>query len=163
MFLAKTGGQSFWGGAGSEFEHILYSGNNREYYPHEICYFYINMLITQECSRLAEEGIATFMGGSSEQPYTYHARALKLYLDKNPDRSIFDLFADNSKINPHTSILYATGAVIADMVYEQKGLEGFKKFLAISEKQLKDEVPKIVGNSSEKAFRAAFYKKLKQY
>jgi len=163
MFLAKTGGQSFWGGKGSEFEHILYSGNNKEYYPHEICHFYINMLITQECSRLAEEGIATFLGGSSEQPYAYHARTLKLYLDQHPEKNIFNLFSDNSKINEHTSILYATGAVIADMVYEKRGLEGFKSFLAISEKKLKEEIPQMLGASSEKALKKAFYKKLEQY
>lgn len=163
MFLAKTGGQASCGGKGSEFEHILYSGNNKEYYPHEICHFYINTLITQECSRLAEEGIATFLGGSSEQSYSYHARALKLYLDKNPEKSVVDLFSDNSKINEHTSILYATGAVIADMVYEKKGLEGFKKFLAISEKELKEKIPEMLGASSEKVFKDAFYKKLKQY
>lgn len=163
MFLAKTGGQSFWGGDGSEFEHIIYSGNNKEYYPHEICHFYINMLITQECSRLAEEGIATFLGGSSEQPYAYHARALKKHLDKNPPKSIFDLFSDNSKINEHTSILYATGAVIADMVYERKGMEGFKDFLAISEKNLKEKVPGMFDTSSEEAFKEAFYKRLRQY
>ena len=163
MFLAKNGGQSFWGGEGSEFEHIIYSGNNKEYYPHEICHFYISKLITQECSRLAEEGIATFIGGSSERPYAYHASTLKLYLEQNPGKSIVDLFSDNSKINEHTSILYATGAVIADMVYEKKGLEGFKRFLAISEKQLKEKVPEMLGASSEKAFQEAFYKKLEQY
>lgn len=161
MFLSKTGGQAFWGGEGSEFENILYSGNNKEYYPHEICHFYINTLITQECSRLAEEGIATFLGGSSEKPYTHHAHILKAYLDKNPDRNLFDLFSDNSIIGEHTSILYATGAVIADMAYEKKGLQGFKDFLAISEKQLKEKVPKMFGASSEKAFKNAFYKKLK--
>ncbi len=163
MFLAKTGGQAVWGGEGSDFEYILYSGNNKEFYPHEICHFYINKLIKQECSRLAEEGIATFLGGSSEQSYSYHARALKLFLDKSPNKRVFDLFSDNSKINEHTSMLYATGAVIADMAYEKKGLEGFRKFLAISEKQLKEEVPKIFDFSSEKEFEEAFYKKLKQY
>lgn len=163
MFLAKTGGQASWGGKGSEFEYILYSGNNKEYYPHELCHFYINMLITQECSRLAEEGIATFLGGSSEQPYTYHAGALKSYLAKNPEKSVFDLFTDNSKINEHTSILYATGAVIADMAYEKKGLQGLKDFLAISEKNLKEKIPEMLGASSEESFRTAFLNKLKQY
>lgn len=163
MFLAKTGGQASWGGEGSEYEYIIYSGNNKEYYPHELCHFYVNMLITQECSRLAEEGIATFLGGSSEQPYSYHARSLKLYLDKHPKKSLFDLFSDNSIINEHTTILYATGAVIADMIYEKKGLEGFKSFLAISEKELKEKIPEMLGAASERAFKDAFYKKLEQY
>lgn len=103
---------------------------------------------------------ATFLGGSSEQPYSYHARTLKLYLDKNPQKSIFDLFSDNSKINAHTSILYATGAVIADMVYEKKGLEGFKNFLAISGKNLKEEVPKMLGASSEKSIERCILQKV---
>lgn len=93
---------------------------------------------------------------------TLHACALKTYLDQNPEKVIFDLLFTDSRINEHTSVPYATGAVIADMSCEKKEIKGIKAFLAISRKDLKEEVPELLGIFSENEFKKA-YSELKQY
>lgn len=146
MFFGRNGGLVFYGGKGN-YEHLIYSANNNEYYPHELSHFYIDDYSTDNTSRIASEGIATYLGGSStnEMTYDYHLKILKKYLSNNKGQ-ITDLFpVDTMKmIDSDVSTLYSSGSLLAKMIFDAKGLEGWKLFLDIPEKDLIKGVSKIL-------------------
>ena len=146
MFYGRNGGLVYYGGKGN-YEHVIYSANNSEYYPHELSHFYIDEYETENTSRIASEGIATFLGGSSknELTYDYHLKILKKYLKVN-NTKITDLFSIESMkmIDSDVSTLYSTGSLLAKLIFDANGLEGWKVFLNTPEKDLVKEISKIL-------------------
>ena len=151
MFFGRNGGLVYYGGKGN-FEHLIYSANDNEYYPHELSHFYIDDYSTHNTSRIASEGIATYLGGSSknEMTYDYHLKILKNHL-ANKNSKITDYFAVETMkmIDSDVSTLYSTGSLLAKLIFEKKGLEGWKLFLDIPEKDLIKGVSKILNIKSE--------------
>ncbi|RXK82800.1 hypothetical protein [Filimonas effusa] len=124
MFYARNGGVIENG--------VVFSGSNTEYYPHELVHEYINDLGIASPLRLANEGIASYLGGSAGLPYQQLLAVLKKYvLDNNVSPSGLLPEGSMKDINADVSTLYAIGSLLAKLVYEKKGFDGWKQFLAI--------------------------------
>jgi hypothetical protein len=116
MYFSKTGGMADYG-------NIIYSGNNSEFYTHEIVHIYTKKLFPK-ISNLLDEGIATYIGGSGTYDYSWHRRKMAKYLDT----SKLDL---GEHLNPYerlyieneTPIPYMIGALICERTYRIYGKE----------------------------------------
>lgn len=100
-----------------EFGNHVFSGNNSEYYTHEIVHIYINKLFPGANS-LLNEGIAMYFGGSGGQTYSWHKNKLKEYIENKEDFDFLDYMGtfDQLYIDKQTSIPYMTGALIYEYV-----------------------------------------------
>lgn len=116
MYYSKTGGMTDYG-------NIVYSGNNSEYYTHEIVHIYTDNLFPK-IKNILDEGIATYFGGSGGKSYTWHKEKLKKYLTEsdidlakhlNPYERLF--------IENETSIPYLVGALICERTLKLYGKE----------------------------------------
>ncbi len=107
MFFDKTGGMA-------DFGNIVYSGNNSEYYTHEIVHIYTQQLF-KNIHKLLDEGIATYIGGSGKQPYTWHRQKMKEYLN-NTEINLAEHLQPYERlyIDDKTSIPYLIGALICE-------------------------------------------------
>lgn len=123
MYFAETGGLV-------EFGNHVFSGNNSERYTHEITHIYVNTLFPPTHT-LLNEGIATYLAGSSGYDYEWHKENLKDYLSEQDDFSFLDhtyAFAKDYA-NEHTSIPYMTGALLCEYIIDNYGKETlFKMF-----------------------------------
>lgn len=118
MYFSQTGGMA-------DFGDIIYSGNNSEYYTHEIVHIYTKNLFPK-ITNLLDEGIATYIGGSGIYDYGWHREKMAKYLNDtaldlvehiNPYERLY--------INDETSIPYMIGALICERtnrIYGKKGL-----------------------------------------
>jgi hypothetical protein len=145
MFYGRTGGTIGYGGLNYPVRYIVYSGINKEIYKHEIAHFYINNFLTSTTCRLANEGIATYLGGGTERPLEYHLKALSQYVKSNPDFKVENVLVEDKKITDTVSTLYATGGLLAKLIYEKKGLEGIKEFLSIRCEEMFKVLPELLG------------------
>lgn len=132
MYYAKKGGLYKYGGTLNP--NIIYSGNNQEIYEHEFVHIYTNEYLTKNTTRLANEGVATYFGGSngiSYKDYTFETLN-KIKADKKVE--INDLLFVNKKYEDETSpkkysTIYCMGAIIAEKLYKKQGIDGLIKFL----------------------------------
>ena len=141
------------GGNKKYYGNIIYSANNSEYYPHELAHFYIDdLVIGDKTSRIANEGIATYIGGSSIFPYEHHLKSLYKYIKKNNNYNLIDFFKEDSlvMIDSDTSTLYALGALISKLIFEKKGLDGWKIFLNVSEEDVEKVIIEMLGIEKNK-------------
>lgn len=151
MFYARNGGLIYPGGGKGFYQNIIYSANNDEYYPHELAHQYIHEYETQNTSTFAMEGIATYLGGSADLPPEHHWKVLKDYINKT-HKKLSDFFPQDSMImiDSDVSPLYALGALVSKLIYEKKGLEGWKVFLNTPEPDLSKGISKILGVKESK-------------
>lgn len=145
MFFARTGGTIGYGGTEYPFKNIVYSGLNKEIYKHEIVHFYINHFVDSNTCWMANEGVATYLGGGGERPLPYHLKVLNTYVQNATDFSIEKMLFDDKRINDSVSTVYATGGLIAKLVFEKRGIEGLKKFLQIPCDRMLKELPALLG------------------
>jgi len=81
--------------------------------------------------RFVEEGVATWLGGGiRDQRYRAYVQILNRYQAANPDATIRDLL---STFGGDDSPLYASGAMVADAVFQRHGQEGIRRLLAIGQ------------------------------
>ena len=116
MLVSKTGGMTADG-------NIVYSGNNSEFYTHEIIHIYIKNLFPQT-PQILNEGIATYIGGSGKNDYLWHREVFANYMDT----AQIDLSAhlqpyERLYINKETSIPYMIGALICERTLRIYGKE----------------------------------------
>ncbi len=79
--------------------------------------------------RFVEEGVATWLGGGSRTPrYRGYVQLLARYQATNPDATLRDLL---STFGGDDSPFYASGALVADAVFQRHGLEGIRRLLTI--------------------------------
>jgi len=71
-------------GGFAESKNIVISGNNAEYYTHEIAHLYLGNLFPS-INMFFNEGFATYTGGSGKYGYEWQRKKLKAFVDKNPD------------------------------------------------------------------------------
>lgn len=116
MYLSRTGGAAALG-------NIVYSGNNSEFYTHEIVHLYMTEQF-RGANLLLNEGIATYFGGSGLYDYQWHKQNMKEYLKEN-DLNFSDyLVAYNYfYINDETPVSYMVGALICEKIMKEKGKE----------------------------------------
>ena len=153
MFYSRNGGLVYNGGNKKYYGNIIYSANNSEYYPHELAHFYIDdLVIGDKTSRIANEGIATYIGGSSIFPYEHHLKSLYKYIKKNNNYNLIDFLKEDSlvMIDSDTSTLYALGALISKLIFEKKGLDGWKIFLNVPEEDVEKVIIELLGIKKNK-------------
>lgn len=145
-YYAKSGAIVNYGYKGSKFERIIYSANNKEIYTHELVHFYTKQLVIDEkqTSRFADEGIATFLTGTSNISLQKHLSDLSNYIKKvKPDYKI--IIANNSeKSVNNVEDIYLIGGLVAKMIYDKKGLNGLIDMLNVSIDDLPNKIGKIL-------------------
>ncbi|AZA55194.1 hypothetical protein [Chryseobacterium sp. G0201] len=164
MFFARHGGLVSYGGEGS-YEHIIYSANDNEFYPHELSHFYIDEFSNNDTSRLASEGIATYLGGSGKPGLTYqhHLSVLNNFVKQN-NIKINDMFIESKMkmIDSDVSTLYSIGALVAKIIYERNGINGWKEFLLLKESSLHKGISEIL-NVKESDLNALILSELNKF
>ena len=116
MFLnSQKGGQAF------SSQKLIFSGNNSEYYPHELVHLYAHKYF-KNINLTINEGLATYLGGSKELDYLEHIKILKEYLTIKKIDLFEYLFDDEKKytiIGNVSSIRYSAGALLCDLADKQ--------------------------------------------
>lgn len=115
------------GGLAQPVNRQLFSGTPTvgEAYRHELAHLIIAPLITPNSSYLASEGVPTWVGGTSGADFPTAAQALAATLVARPTLSL-DSVVTRRYPNP---ITYASGAVLAAMLFEQGGTPAVKAWL----------------------------------
>ena len=102
------------GGAAFTNSKLIFSGNNSEFYPHELVHLYTYKYFKNINSTI-NEGLATYLGGSKELNYLTHIEILKEHLVINKIDLFEYLFDDEKKytiIGDVSSIKYSSGALL---------------------------------------------------
>lgn len=122
------------GGVASVHNKLIYSGNNSEYYPHELVHLYTFDLVPKDYHFWIGEGIATFYGGSGGYTLDWHLEKLRVFLETNPDFDLSDIDKLNTQIpngEYKTDFRYVIGGFLMKKVYEKYGVNGFLEALQI--------------------------------
>ena len=129
------------GGVASVRNKIIYSGNNSEYYPHELVHLYTYNLVPKSNHFWIGEGIATYFGGSSGYTLDEHLEKLRLFLNENPEFDLSDIDALNTTIpngEYKTDFRYVIGGFLMKQVYEKYGIEGLLEALEVKSGNVKE-------------------------
>lgn len=127
MHVFPTGGRA-------EGKDLVFSGNNKEIYTHEVVHLFTGQKF-QERPWVLDEGLATLLAGSSEQPYTWHRTNLKAYLASGaqPDLERVLTSYEPTYINEHTNLAYVIGGAFCEHILRTRGKEGLFAVLASGE------------------------------
>ncbi|WP_405571611.1 hypothetical protein [Winogradskyella sp. Asnod2-B02-A] len=132
MYFSETGGMVDYG-------NIIYSGNNSEYYTHEIVHIYTTKLFPS-IQPILNEGIATYLGGSGKNSYEWHREKFKVYLNESSVNIANHLQPyERFYIDNETPIPYIIGALICERTLRKYGKEGLMNLLG-SDKELWDSL-----------------------
>ncbi|ADR20948.1 hypothetical protein MATR_14260 [Marivirga tractuosa] len=108
--------------------NIVFSGNRSEFYTHEIMHLYTSAWYPSS-TKLIDEGLATYVGGSRVYSYTWHKENLRSHIEEHPEIDFskhlepFERFFAGE-----TAIPYMVGALICERTYR---LYGKEKLLAL--------------------------------
>lgn len=124
MHLYPTGGRA-------EGKDIVFSGNNKDVYTHEIVHLFTGRKFAER-SWVLDEGLATVLAGSSEHSFTWHRSNLKRFLEAGSEVDLVALFNtyDPMYINEHTNVAYAVGGVLCERILRRKGKAALFKALS---------------------------------
>lgn len=143
--------ESSTGGKAAVEDKIIYSGNNTEYYPHELVHIYVQQLLkdydNNNFSVLALEGIPTYLGGSSERSLYYHLKKVAKYVDSNNINNIKTLREAKYRISTEgvdTQVDYVIGGLIAMLIDKKSGIKGITE---LSNSHNDDEVFKLLSET----------------
>lgn len=143
MYVSDKGGLA-------EPGNIIFSGNNSDYYTHEMVHVYIANFYP-DAPTFLNEGIATYLGGSGTNDYQWHKQKLSVYLENhNPDlAALVDNPFERVYIDDETPVAYITGGIICEKIIKQYGKE--KLFSLLQNKSRLDiwELLKQVGITKE--------------
>jgi hypothetical protein len=130
MHVFPTGGRA-------EGKDLVFSGNDKEIYTHEVVHLFTGKKF-QDRPWVLDEGLATLLAGSSEQSYTWHRTNLKAYLASGamPDMEKLLTSYEPSYINGHTNLAYAIGGVLCERILRTQGKEGLFAVLASGEEHV---------------------------
>lgn len=110
-------------GGFAENNDIIISGNNSEYYTHEVVHLYTSKLFPN-IDPFFDEGIATYFGGSGKFNYQWQKEKLKKYLKENADFDIlkYNIY-DRLYFEKETPLPYLVSAVLCEMIISKFGKE----------------------------------------
>jgi hypothetical protein len=126
------------GGVAIVSNNVILSGNNSEYYPHEVVHLYAFNVAKKIPHFWINEGIATFLAGSSEKSFDWHLNELKEFHKTNPKynyaniKNLTDFDIPNGK--HMTDLRYIVGAILIREIYKLEGIKGIKDSLTIGNK-----------------------------
>ncbi|MBD0851961.1 hypothetical protein [Maribacter arenosus] len=122
------------GGVASVQNKLIYSGNNSEYYPHELVHLYTFDLVPKDYHFWIGEGIATFYGGSGGYSLDWHLEKLRIFLESKPNFDLSDIDKLDTVIpngEHKTDFRYVIGGFLMKEIYENYGVEGLLEALQI--------------------------------
>ncbi len=137
MYIDKAGGFA-------EGKDIIISGNNSEYYTHEVVHLYTTRLFP-DINYFLDEGIATYFGGSGKFNYDWQKEKLRKFISENPDFK-FDEHLDVYErlyFEEETPIPYVAAALICERTIRLYGKE--KLFEAFRSRKEILEVLETIG------------------
>gem|GEM_PF-5677464 len=114
-----------YGGMFIPWDNLILSANNSVFYPHEIVHLYVNEL-NLDTHDIVNEGVATFLGGSLGNDYSYHVQNLKSYVNlKNINLTEFFMNTENynTLVSKNSSFQYSFGAFLSHLAYQNNGKE----------------------------------------
>lgn len=124
------------GGVTAPWNRQVFSGNPNigEGYLHELVHLVVQPLMTGQSTYLATEGVPIWLGGSGGRSFADLHRLLADYLAQHPSStldSIMDAKLPITLGNAFTAE-FISGAVLSQLVFEQAGTPGLKRFLDAS-------------------------------
>ncbi|GAB1308590.1 hypothetical protein KH5_12730 [Urechidicola sp. KH5] len=123
------------GGVAIVSNKVILAGNNSEYYPHEVVHLYAFNVAKNIPHFWINEGIATYLAGSTEKSFDWHFKELKEFHKTNPNydysniNNLTDFDIPNGK--HMTDLRYIVGAIIIREIYKKEGIKGIKDSLTI--------------------------------
>ena len=136
-FVLPSGPVGSRGGKSFPHDRIVVSGDPElgEAYLHELAHVVIGVAYPEGArNTLLNEGFATWLGGSRERSFPQMMQALLDYQNANPRVTFAALIDGDPAAGWHaeeTDALYATGALIFDVVNTHYGVWGIKKLLGL--------------------------------
>ncbi|SEW50539.1 hypothetical protein [Chitinophaga arvensicola] len=116
-------------GALAEAERrIIFSGNNSEWYPHEIVHLYLHKY-AGTLNYIMSEGLPTYLGGSGEKTLAEHAKLLAAFYAAHPERSVTADVESGYDADRQSTVSYVVGGIISQLVDEKYGMKGIEKLL----------------------------------
>ncbi|MSR06142.1 MAG: hypothetical protein EXR93_03590 [Gemmatimonadetes bacterium] len=136
-FIQVSGPAGARGGKSFPNDGIIISGDPElgEAYLHELAHVAIGVEFPEGTrNTLLNEGFATWMGGSRNRSYAQMIQGLVAYQNANPKVDFLHLIGGEAGPgwgSDDTDALYATGALIFDVVNTHFGVWGIKKLLGV--------------------------------
>lgn len=118
------------GGLAEADRRIVFSGNNSEWYPHEIVHLYINSIYAATLSPAISEGYPTYLGGSGGKSLSWHLQHLAGFYAQHPERNIMADMESGYDVNHQSTVSYVIGGLICQLTDRQYGWKGVKKLLS---------------------------------
>lgn len=111
----------------------VYSGNNKDIYTHEVVHLFSHRKFPDR-SDLLDEGLATWIGGSTERDYAWHRANMGNYLLSDTSIDLRDRCNTYQRddIAEHTSVPYMVGALLCERIVRTEGKKGLFRALAAS-------------------------------
>ena len=113
----------------------VYSGNNKDIYTHEVVHLFSHRKFPDR-SDLLDEGLATWIGGSTERDYAWHRANMGNYLLSDTTIDLRDRCNtyQRDEIAGLTSVPYMVGALLCERIVRAEGKEGlFRAFASGSD------------------------------
>ncbi|MBL7986253.1 MAG: hypothetical protein JNM91_14705 [Flavobacteriales bacterium] len=123
MHVFPTGGRVDEGGN-------VYSGNDKDIFTHEIIHLFVQRRFGATPG-LLNEGVATMLGGLSEQDYAWHRAKMARYLIEHPDLDLTEHINTYLRelIDGETSLPYMVGALLCERILRTHGKAGLLQAL----------------------------------
>ncbi len=99
-----------------------------EYYPHESVHVFIQPLFPN-MHLWANEGLATFLGGTGHNTLDDEVKKLKVYLNEHPEVDLDSMLTFINVDGIVADYRYVMGGLIVKEVYNKGGIKLLKKFL----------------------------------
>ncbi|NEM96917.1 hypothetical protein [Pontibacter burrus] len=128
--LGRLHNLDYWLSYSTGFTQKLYnralSAKGREEHLHE----FVHMVYPLLQNHFLAEGVATWLGGvDGYTPFqeTLHAVSKDIY-ENHPNVTFHDLYSNKFRYATEQSPRYVAGAVVYQLVYEERGLQGIRQF-----------------------------------
>ena len=112
------------GGMADTYNHIIYSGNGKAIYTHELVHLYSRQR-WKNSHIWFDEGLATYLGGSRELPFEWHLTELNSFAKAYPDYQLSDIdtlqYFKNDSFD--LQFKYNIGVLIINEIIEKHGFE----------------------------------------
>ena len=125
MYIDTTGGRA-------EDGNTIFAANNSEWYPHEMVHFYTGRVFSHG-SWIADEGYATYLGGTGGLPLEHALRTAARYYQRNPGRNILNDVEKEYRIDGRMQVIYPVGGLICKLVDEQSGFDGIRQLFSLED------------------------------
>ncbi len=142
MYIDTSGGFN-------QAKDIVISGNNSEYYTHEIAHLYMFKLFPS-INPFFNEGFATYVGGSGKYGYLWQRNKLEKFLEENPTFQIEEHVGDPFErlyFEHETPVPYVIAALVCERTLRIYGKE--KLFDLFRSKKNVFDTLKAVGLTKE--------------